>query len=282
LHPERVRLIPEAMNPGFLRSSLGRTGIEAFRLGLSASYRPGKDTVRLALDEGIDLLFFFGVDTQLAAVLRELPPSRKQRLVLCTGAYNYVWWRQDVRRALEKRLRQIGVECIDVFLFLGVMKPGQMPERVFEDLRRLREEGKVKAIGLSTHDRAFAGRLAAEGAVDVLMIRYNAAHRGAERDIFPHLAAHDPGVIGYTATRWGFLARPTPGWPKGGRVPDAGMAYRFVLANPHVDVVLTAPRSRRQLVENLRAVRQGPLSEDDMELMRRFGDAVHRRRKWFM
>jgi aryl-alcohol dehydrogenase-like predicted oxidoreductase len=218
----------------------------------------------------------------MAAVLHDLPPSRKRELVLCTGAYNFIWWRQNVRRALEKRLRQIGVERIDIFLFLGVMRPEQMPERVLDDLRRLRDEGKVKAIGVSTHDRAFAGRLAAEGLVDVLMIRYNAAHRGAERDVFPHLAAHEPGVIGYTATRWGFLTRPTAGWPAGERLPDAGMAYRFVLGSPHVDVVLTAPRNRQQLVENLRAVRQGPLSEDEMALMRRFGDAVHRNRKWFM
>ena len=35
--------------------------------------------------------------------------------------------------------------------------------------------------------------------LDVYMIRYNAAHRGAEHDIFPHLAAYNPGVVSYTA-----------------------------------------------------------------------------------
>jgi aryl-alcohol dehydrogenase-like predicted oxidoreductase len=270
------------MDPSFLRGTLGRTGLPVCRLGLSASYRPGKETVHLALDEGVDLLFFFGLDTQMVGVVRDLPPSQRQKLVLCTGAYNYIWWRQDVRRTLEKRLRALRTDCLDVFLFLGVMKPAQMPPRVFEDLRRLREEGKVKAIGLSTHDRQFAGRLAAEGAVDVLMIRYNAAHRGAETDIFPHLAAHDPGVISYTATRWRFLIRPNAKWPKGERIPDAGMTYRFALANPHVDVVLTAPSNRQHLDDNLRAVRQGPLTDDEMDFMRRFGDAVHHTKKWFM
>jgi len=270
------------MDPAFLNGTLGHTGLKAFRLGLSASYRPGKDAILHGLDEGINLVFLFGIDTQMTAVLRDLPASRKQQLVICTGAYNYIWWRQDIRRTLEKRLRQLRTDCIDVFLFLGVMKPGQMPPRVFDDMRRLREEGKVKAIGLSTHDRQFAGRLAAEGAVDVLMIRYNAAHRGAETDIFPHLQPHDPGVIGYTATRWSFLMRPNAKWPKGERIPDAGMAYRFVLANPHVDVVLTAPSNRQQLVDNLRAVRRGPLDEGEMDFMRRFGDVVHHTKKWFM
>jgi aryl-alcohol dehydrogenase-like predicted oxidoreductase len=270
------------MDAGFLKSTLGRTGREVFRLGLSASYRPGTDTILHALDEGINLLFMFGIDTQMFAAVRDLPPSRKQQLVLCTGAYNYILWAQDVRGTLEKRLKALKTDCLDVFLFLGVMKPSQLPPRVLDEMRRLREEGKVKAIGLSTHDRQLAGRLAAEGAVDVLMIRYNAAHRGAEADIFPHLRAHDPGLISYTATRWRFLMRPTKKWPKGDRIPDAGMTYRFVLGNPNVDVVLTAPSNRQQLDENLRAVRQGPLADDEMDLMRRFGDAVHHTRKWFM
>jgi predicted aldo/keto reductase-like oxidoreductase len=60
------------------------------------------------------------------------------------------------------------------------------------------------------------------------------------------------------------------------------MAYRFVLSNPHVHVCLTAPSNVRQLEEDLAAVRQGPLSEEEMQFMREFGDAVHARKKWFM
>jgi predicted aldo/keto reductase-like oxidoreductase len=60
------------------------------------------------------------------------------------------------------------------------------------------------------------------------------------------------------------------------------MCYRFVLSNPAVDVCLTAPSNLQQLRENLAAIRQGPLAEDDMQFMRRFGDAVHQSRKWFM
>ena len=114
-----------------------------------------------------------------------------------------------------------------------------------------------------------------------MMIRYNAAHRGAEQDIFPHLTQHDPGVISFTATRWRYLVRRPRGWPKDGRIPTAGMCYRFVLSNPQVDVCLTAPTNLKQFEENLAAVRQGPLSEEDMQFMREFGDAVYRRYKYF-
>jgi aryl-alcohol dehydrogenase-like predicted oxidoreductase len=140
----------------------------------------------------------------------------------------------------------------------------------------------VRGIGLSCHHRKFLGELAANGAIDVMMTRYNAAHRGAEQEIFPYLSQHHPGVISYTATRWTYLLRSTRGWPKDGRIPDAGMCYRFALSSPNVDVCLTAPSNLQQFEENLQAVRCGQLSEVDMEFMRRFGDAVHAQKKWFM
>jgi hypothetical protein len=55
-----------------------------------------------------------------------------------------------------------------------------------------------------------------------------------------------------------------------------------VLTNPAVQVVLTTPRDERQLPENLREVERGPLPEDEMAFMRRFGAHVHDRAGWFM
>ncbi len=265
----------------FLHGTLGRTGLKVFRLGLSATYRPGPETVLRAVDEGVNYFFCYGFDSQMTRTLRELFRTRRRELVVSTGAYNLILGHPNLRRTLEKRLRQLGTDYIDVFLFLGVMKPAQFTDEVRAELIRLREEGKVRAVGLSTHDRTLAGRLAAEGALDVLMIRYNAAHRGAETEIFPHLGAHDPGLVSYTATRWGQLARRLRGWPPGEPLPTAEMAYRFVLSNPHVDVCMSAPSNLRHLEENLAAARKGPLTADEMELMRRFGDAVHRAGKWF-
>lgn len=259
----------------FSETTLGRTGIPVRRLGLSASYWPGRKTVYHALDAGLNFFFCYGWDVQMTRVLRDTFRTRRQELVVATGAYNLVWGYPNLRRSLEKRLRQLGTDYIDVFLFLGVLKPKQYPDKITEELCRFREEGKVRAIGLSCHDRQFAGRLATQGTLDSLMIRYNAAHRGAEADIFPQLAAHDPGLISYTATRWNYLLRRPRAWPKSDRIPTAGDCYRFVLSNAHVDVCLTAPRNLKQLRENLAAVAQGPLAGDEMDFMRRFGDVVH-------
>jgi aryl-alcohol dehydrogenase-like predicted oxidoreductase len=252
------------------------------RLGLAGSYRPGKKTIHYAFERGINYVFCYGFDTQMVGVLREVLRHDRERFVVATGAYNYIWGHQDVRRTCEKRLRKLRTDYIDVFLFLGVMKGREFPQRAREELYRLREEGKIRAVGMSCHDRQFAGQLAEEGALDVLMIRYNAAHRGAERDIFPHLEGHDPGVVSYTATRWRRLLRRPRGWPRDGFRPSAGQCYRFVLSNPHVHVVMTAPSNREQLDHNLAALEEGPLSSEEMNEMHRFGDAVHERSGWFM
>lgn len=270
------------MDDAFLRTTLGRTGWPVFRMGLSASYRPGRRAVLIAIDRGVNYFFAYGFDAQMTGALREVFRSRRQGLILATGGYNWILWRSNLRRSLERRLRQFGTDYLDVFMFMGVMKPEQLPDTVLEEMMRFKEEGKVRAIGISTHDRRLAGALAARGALDVLMIRYNAAHRGAEVDIFPHLAVHDPGLVSYTATRWSHLLRRTKGWPADRPTPTAGQAYRFVLSNPHVDVVMTAPTRARQLEDNLDALGAGPLDEDEMTFVREYGDAVHAAKQWFM
>jgi aryl-alcohol dehydrogenase-like predicted oxidoreductase len=266
----------------FTHSTLGATGLQVHRLGLSASYRPGKKTIHRALDVGINYFFNYGFDTHMIKALRDLAPSDRQRIVISTGAYNLIWWHPDIRRTLEKRLRQLKTDYIDVFLFLGVLKPKEFTPHVQETLLKLKEEGKVRSIGLSCHDRKFVGQLIEDGKIDVGMVRYNAAHRGAEEDIFPHSAAHDTGIVSYTATRWGYLLRRPKHYPKNEPIPTPGQCYRFVLSNPNVDVVLTAPRNLKQLNENIATLQQGPLGEEEMSLMHKFGDIVRHTKKWFM
>jgi aryl-alcohol dehydrogenase-like predicted oxidoreductase len=270
------------MSRDFSHTTLGSTGIPVHRLGLAASYRPGKRAIHKALDAGVNYFFCYGFDTQMVGVLRDLPSSVRERCVIATGAYNLLVGHLDLRRTLEKRLRQLRTDYIDVLLFLGVTKEKHLTDHVREELARFREEGKIRCTAISTHHRKFAGQLAAEGALDVIMMRYNAAHRGAEEEIFPHLSPHDPGVVSYTATRWSYLLRRPRGWRKDGRIPTPGMCYRFVLSNPHVHVCMMAPYNERQLDENLACLEQGALDEGDMAFMRAFGDQVSQSKKWFM
>jgi predicted aldo/keto reductase-like oxidoreductase len=265
------------MEQDFWETTLGKTGLRVRRVGLSATYRPGVKTVHRALDEGINYFFAFGLDGQMFRGLRDVLRTNREKCVVATGAYNLLLGHPNLERTLDKRLRQLKTDYVDVFMYLGVVKEEEFPPRLIDQFQRLKETGKVRFVGLSTHARKFAGRLAAENAADVLMVRYNAAHRGAEEDIFPHLRPYDPGIVSFTATRWRYLVRrPGNRWPADAPVPTPGMAYRFVLSNPAVHVCLMAPTNIRQFESNMKEIREGgPLQPEEMEFMKKFGDAVH-------
>ena len=138
-------------------------------------------------------------------------------------------------------------------------------------MRKLKENGDVSALAISIHDRPMARRLVDELGLDVLMIRYNAAHRGAEKEIFATLPQETrPAVVAYTATRWGRLLQPL-----GDKGPLTGPeCYRFAIGHPSVDVVLCGAGSYEELRANAEGIAAGPLPAARLEQAREFGDAV--------
>ena len=264
--------------PSFSYATLGRTGRRVFRLGLSGSYWPGEAALREGIEAGMNYLFWYYWDLQMTRVLRQVLAANREKHLVATGVGNLGPWL--MRRGLEGCLRRLRTDYIDVFHVFWV-SGGRLSERSYETLLRAKEQGKIRWIAVSTHARRYAAELVRQGKLDVLMMRYNAAHRGAEEEIFPYLGASNPGVVSYTATRWGRLLKRPRGWPATERVATAADCYRFVLTNPCVNVCLTAPRSRAELRENLAALERGPLDEAEMAFMRRFGDAVHAHHRRF-
>ena len=149
------------------------------------------------------------------------------------------------------------------------------PAGVVEYLRAAQADGMVRRIGVTSHQRTLAATMAASGLLDCVMVRYNAAHRGAEREVFPAAAARGLPVIAYTALRWGALLRPTQDDPPGLLPPPAPAWYRFALQQPAVSVVLSAPHTRAELEENLSVLAAtGPLSPDEYATLAAHGQRV--------
>lgn len=246
-------------------------GRRVFRLGLSGSFDLDEDACREAL-ERIQYVFWSPRMKGLTVALRAaLARNREQYVVSAGPLLGYT--PGAVRRAAEAALRSLSVEYLDVFQLYWLGKMSFFTSAVQEELLTLREEGKARLLGVSIHDRLRAGRLIDDSFLDLFMIRYNAAHQGAEQDIFPHLVKRRPAMIAYTATAWRRLLRAPRDWKD--RVATAGDCYRFCLASPHIDVVLTGPRNVMELRENLAAIERGPLSPEEMHFMRKFGRAVH-------
>jgi predicted aldo/keto reductase-like oxidoreductase len=146
----------------------------------------------------------------------------------------------------------------------------------------MKDRGLFRFLGLSGHKRTLFPNLAKENIFDLFHIRYNAAHRGAETETFPYLQEEmRPGIISYTATRWGQLLNAKK-MPPGETPPSASDCYRFALSIPAVDVCMCGPKDTVQMKEALRTLELGPLSREEVERMRKIGDYVHAHtRKFF-
>jgi aryl-alcohol dehydrogenase-like predicted oxidoreductase len=175
---------------------------------------------------------------------------------------------------VERALAGLGIERADI-LFLGWVN--SMPrKRILEGARRLKQEGKVRFLGVAGHQRRFHGEMVRreDSPLDVHQVRYNAAHRGAEEEVFKDLPRNPPGMTTYTATRWGKLLQEAR-MPPGEKPLTAAECYRFALSHPAVDLCLAGPRTEQEMHEGLSALSEGPLSAEEMERVRRIGDHVH-------
>lgn len=262
----------EGASDSFLYKEVPTFGKRVHRLGLACNYGIDSDGVRAAFDRGVNYVFWTPFQRKGTSPLRDALKRDRERYVVATGP-TLGFFAGGLRRGLDRALQQLDTDYVDVFQIFWLGTTSALTEGVTEELVRMRESGKVRRVGVSIHDRERAGRLAEDSVLDMLMIRYNAAHPGAERDIFPRLERRKPAIVAYTATDWRKLLKRPRGWD--GRVPDAGDCYRFCLSNPHVDVTLCGPASLAQLDQNLASLARGPLSAEEDKWMRDLGAFIH-------
>jgi aryl-alcohol dehydrogenase-like predicted oxidoreductase len=257
------------------RVALGRTGLQVSRIGLAASYGLGADGVQHAYEEyGINY-FYWGTWRKegFGAGIRRLAQRKREDLVVVIQSYSRL--PGMLTASLEKALGRLKLDHADIFLLGFHSRPPS--RRIMEKALRLRDQGKVRFIGVSCHRRATFRQYINDGVFDLVMFRYSAAHRGAETEILPYLNVPTrPGTVAYTATRWGHLLNPGK-IPQGEAVPRASDCYRFVLSQPQIDLCLAGPANTEQMKEGLCALDRGPLSEDEMAWMHRIGAAINRR-----
>jgi aryl-alcohol dehydrogenase-like predicted oxidoreductase len=247
-------------------------GKDVLRLGLACNYGIDARGFEHALSRGANYVFWTALRTgHLKEPLRRALKADRERMVLAAGP-SIGFFGGNVRRGAERLLRSLGTDYIDVFHLFWLGKTSAWTPATIDALVALKAEGKIRSIGVSIHDRERAGRLVQDSPIDLFMLRYNAAHPGAERDVFPHMTARRPAIVAYTATSWRKLLSRPGGWD--GPVMTAGDCYRFCLSNPNVTLALTGPASQAQADENLDALERGPLSQEEDTWMRAFGKAA--------
>ena len=247
----------------FASRALGRTGLRVGPLGLGASYGVPAAAVERAFERGVNYLYWGSLRRGgFERALCHLRPHR-DRVVLVLQSFSRV--APLVTWSVERALRRLNYVCADVLLLGLWNRP--VPERILDAARALRSRGLVRYLAVSSHNRELMAQMAGGGDFDVVHFRYNAAHPGAEQDIFPHLPRADrPGTVAYTATNWGRLVDPE-------RSP-ASDCYRFVLTRPEIDICLCGPANAAQMDEALKALERGPMDTEELERMRRMGASL--------
>ncbi len=250
-------------------------------MGIAGNYGLNSDDIRHAAERGANYWLYGARFGKVTEGIREvLKTDREAHVVAHLASLTTFGW--QVRKQVEGVLKKLGTDYLDVFQLGWLGTASRLTPAISDAVQQMKDEGKVRAFGISIHDRQRAGRLALDSPLDLFMIRYNAKHPGAEQDIFPHLDARNPALISYTALAWGQLIKPLkgldmppfPGMDSPLPALSPALAYRFVLSDPHVHLVLTGPANRAQLDANLDSLEAGPLSDEEMAWVREYGRKV--------
>src|SRR5207302_4135447 len=97
---------------------------------------------------------------------------------------------------------ELGTAYVDVLTFYYLEAAAEWEQIIGPDgalgyCRAAQRDGRVRMLGLTSHQRPLAAEAARSGLLDMLMIRYNAAHRGAETEVFPVTDALGLPVVVY-------------------------------------------------------------------------------------
>jgi len=183
--------------------------------------------------------------------------------------------RGDLRRCLEHQLWRQRREFFDFYLFHGIGWDNwheiDAATGWIADMVRAKDEGLVKHIGFSFHDKPEAMiRLVDEGMFELVTCQYNYLDR-ANEEAMSYAAEKGLGVVVMGSVGGGRLAV----IPKGLReVSDlsaanaAELAIRFVLSHPAVHVALSGMGSTEMVEQNAAAVDKGPLTSAEIETIK--------------
>jgi len=122
-----------------------------------------------------------------------------------TAAPQQIGAAASLRREVEASLRRLNLERIDLYQMHWPPKDGTPIEDYWRTLLDLKQEGKVRAVGLSNHTAAQLAAAEAVGHVDTLQPPFSAIKREMAASELPWCRAHETGVIVYSPMQAGLL-----------------------------------------------------------------------------
>jgi len=199
-------------------------GVGAWAMGGSGwrfSWGPQDDkdsiaAIRKALESGmnwIDTAAVYGLGHSEEVVARALEgiPHRPCIFTKCERVWNERGELSgslkagSLRRECEASLRRLKVDVIDLYQIHWPL-PDEDLEEGWTTLARLKEEGKVRYIGVSNFNVSQMKRAQAIAPITSLQPPYSMLAREVEKEILPYCAGQNMGVIVYSPMRSGLLS----------------------------------------------------------------------------
>jgi predicted aldo/keto reductase-like oxidoreductase len=202
----------------------GRTGMMVSRLGFGGIpiQRLSEDeavaVVKRCLDLGITFLDTANGYTTSEERIGKAIAGRRQDVVIATktGARTP----EDMEKHLQLSLERLNVDYIDLYQLHGVSDPKWAdsilaPGGAADIMEGFKKSGRVKHIGVTSHQKDVAKRLVESDRFESLMFPFNFVSNDALEELLPLCRKHDMG----------FIAMKPMG---GGMLENATVAFKYV------------------------------------------------------
>ncbi len=195
---------------------LGTNAVGGHNLYDNLNEENGKDFVRAAIEEGItfiDTANIYGKgrsEELVGEVLREVP---RDQIILATKGANE--WFPDgtvrlnnepafLRKSLEESLKRLQTDYVDLYYIHNPDGKTPIGEAVGE-LVRMKEEGKIRAIGISNMTIEQVKEANAHGDINALQLEYSMLNRSVEKELLPYCVEQNISFIPFGPLAFGLL-----------------------------------------------------------------------------
>jgi predicted aldo/keto reductase-like oxidoreductase len=242
---------------------LGRTEAKISDISVGCGRLRTADVARAAIDRGVT---YFDTapdysDTASEQALGEAIQGHRDRLFLATKFCKATGHLEndtpvpEVIRTVEASLRRLRTDHVDLVHIHSCDRVERlMAENIHEGFDRLKEQGKVRFLGVSTHTpnlEAVANAAIDSGRFDVLMLAYHFGMWPHFGHILEKAHAHDVGVVAMKTLK-GAKHENLAAF-RHDRDSYAQSAFRWVLSNPNVSALVVSFWDPRQVDEYLAA-----------------------------
>ncbi len=280
------------MSDNLPRAVLGRTNLSVTRLGWGAADRRvwnedlAESMCNSVLDAGINYVDTANDYGRSEEFIGKLISHRRDEFYLASkcgcvpGGGSHVWTEENAFRGLHESLSRLKTDYLDLMQLHNPTVNECERGRLVAALNEMRDQGKVRWIGISTtlpHLPTFLEW----GVFDTFQIPYSALERQHEEWITQvaeagigtvvrgGVALGEPGQGLGIPERWrGFSGAKLEDLQEADESRTAFM-LRFTLTHPSIDTIIVGTQNPAHLRENVVAVNRGPLPADVYEEAKR-------------